>query len=69
MALRHPRGVLKTVEEGTYWQAYNRDAYWYLNEVLAPQVLRPICLALEEDGYPLIERPRWKLNDPPARAP
>ncbi len=51
VAVRHPRGVLKTVEEGTYWQAYNCDAYWYLNEVVAPQVLRRTCLELEADGY------------------
>jgi epoxyqueuosine reductase len=51
IALRQPRGTLKAVEEGTYWQAYNCDAYWYLNEVLAPRVLRRICLFLEEEGW------------------
>ena len=51
LALRHLRGALKAVEEGCYWQAYNCDNYWYLNEVLAPQVLRAVCLALEADGY------------------
>ena len=50
IALRHPRGALKAVEEGTYWQAYNCDAYWYLNEILAPQVLRRIVLFLEGEG-------------------
>jgi ferredoxin len=39
------------VEEGCYWQAYNCDSYWYLNEVLAPQVLRRIVRLLEKDGY------------------
>ena len=50
VALRHLRGALKAVEEGTYWQAYNCDCYWYLNEVAAPQVLRAVVLALEEAG-------------------
>jgi len=51
VALRHLRGALKAVEEGCYWQAYNCDNYWYLNEILAPKVLRAVCLALEADGY------------------
>lgn len=51
VALRHLRGALKAVEEGTYWQAYNCDNYWYLNEVLAPRVLRAVSLTLEADGY------------------
>jgi ferredoxin len=51
VAVRHPRGTLKTAEEGTYFQAYTADAYWYLNEVIAPQVLRAIALALEDEGY------------------
>ena len=51
VAVRHPRGTLKAAEEGTYFQAYTADAYWYLNEVIAPQVLRAIALALEDEGY------------------
>ena len=51
VAARQPRGALKAVEEGTYWQAYNCDGYWYLNEVLAPRVLRAVVLVLEEHGY------------------
>ena len=51
IALRQPRGALKTAEEGTYWQAYNCDSYWYLNEVLGPLVLRGIVMDLEKDGY------------------
>lgn len=51
VALRHLRGALKAVEEGTYWQAYNCDCYWYLNEILAPKVLRAVCRTLEDDGY------------------
>jgi ferredoxin len=48
---RMVRGALKTVEEGHYWQAYNCDSYQYLNEVLAPHLLRKIVLLLEDQGY------------------
>ncbi|NIM07386.1 MAG: hypothetical protein GTO55_11775 [Armatimonadetes bacterium] len=51
IATRKLRGALKTVEEGTYWQAYNCDSYWYLSEILAPEILRKIMLALEDEGY------------------
>jgi ferredoxin len=51
IALRQPRGALKAVEEGTYWQAYNCDSYWYLNEIAGPQALRAIVFALEAEGY------------------
>ena len=45
------RGALKAVEEGHYWQAYNCDSYQYLNEILAPHILRKIVLLLEDHGY------------------
>jgi epoxyqueuosine reductase len=51
VAVRHERGALKAVEEGTYWQAYNCDNYWYLNEIVAPKVLRAVVLLLEGEGY------------------
>ena len=51
MAVRQQRGPLKTIEEGTYWQAYNCDNYWYLNEVVAPALLRQVVLGLEDQGY------------------
>ncbi len=50
VAVRQARGTLKTAEEGTYWQAYNCDSYWYLNEVIAPRLLRGIVMELEKDG-------------------
>ena len=46
-----PRGALKSVVDGTYWQVYNCDAYWFLNEVEAPSILRRIVMMLEEHGY------------------
>ncbi len=51
IALPQARGTLKTVEEGTYWQAYNCDSYWYLNEVEAPRILRRLAMCLEEHGF------------------
>ncbi len=51
VAVRQLRGALKAVEEGTYWQAYNCDSYWYLNEVVAPQLLRAVVLFLEAQGF------------------
>ncbi|MBN2449059.1 MAG: hypothetical protein JXR77_01640 [Lentisphaeria bacterium] len=50
IALPQARGTLKAVEEGCYWQSYNCDSYWYLNEVEAPRILRRIVLFLEEHG-------------------
>lgn len=51
LGCRMLRGALKTIEEGNYWQAYNCDSYQYLNEVLAPHMLRKIILFLEDRGY------------------
>ena len=51
VAVRQPRGALKAVEEGTYWQAYNCDSYWFLNEIVAPTLLRAVVLSLEEHGH------------------
>jgi len=51
VACRMLRGALKTIEEGNYWQAYNADSYQYLNEVLAPEILRKVTLFLEDRGY------------------
>ena len=51
LGCRMVRGALKTIEEGNYWQAYNCDSYQYLNEVLAPHMLRKIVVFLEDRGY------------------
>jgi epoxyqueuosine reductase QueG len=54
IGLPQSRGALMAIEEGTYWQAYNVDNYWYLNDVEAPRILRQIVLYLEERGYTAI---------------
>ena len=51
MACRMVRGALKSIEEGKFWQAYNCDSYQYLNEVLAPHMLRKVVTFLEDRGY------------------
>ena len=51
IAVPQPRGALKAIEDGTYWQAYNADSYWLLNEVKGPMILRDIIMALEEFGH------------------
>ena len=51
LGCRMVRGALKTIEEGNFWQAYNCDSYQYLNEVLAPHMLRKIVMFLEDRGY------------------
>jgi len=54
IGLPQSRGALMGIEEGTYWQAYNVDNYWYLNDVEAPRILRQIVLYLEERGHTAI---------------
>ena len=51
LACRMLRGSLKTIEDGTYWQAYNCDSYQYINEVVAPHILRQLTLWLEDQGF------------------
>lgn len=54
VALPQSRGALMAIEEGCYWQAYNVDNYWYMNDVEAPRLLRRIVLYLEERGHTAI---------------
>ncbi|HDZ20835.1 hypothetical protein LCGC14_0366700 [marine sediment metagenome] len=51
LGCRMLRGALKTIEEGNYWQAYNCDSYQYINEILAPHMLRKVILLLEDHGH------------------
>lgn len=51
MGCRMVRGALKTAEEGHFWQAYNCDSYQYINEILAPHMLRKVVIMLEDLGY------------------
>ena len=54
IGLPQSRGSLMAIEEGTYWQAYNVDNYWYLNDVEAPRIIRRLVLYLEERGHTAI---------------
>lgn len=51
MLIPQLRGTLKAIEEGTYWQSYNCDSYFHLNDVLSPFLLRAVALLLEDYGY------------------
>ncbi len=51
IALPQERGALKTIEEGTYWQAYNVDNYYFLNDIESARILRQIILFMEKDGF------------------
>ena len=69
IATRKLRGTLKTVEEGTYWQAYNADSYAYPSWILSIWILRNIILLLEDEGCtgvpihnPFMERVGRKLR-------
>jgi ferredoxin len=69
VATRKLRGTLKTVEEGTYWQAYNADSYAYPSWILSIWILRNIINLLEDEGYtgvpihnPFMERVGRKLR-------
>ena len=51
IAIRKLRGTLKTVEEGTYWQAYNADSYGFPSNVLSLLVMRNMIRELEDAGF------------------
>jgi epoxyqueuosine reductase QueG len=50
IGLVQPRGTLKAIEEGCYWQAYHCDSYWYLNEVESTRILWRLVMRLEAEG-------------------
>ncbi len=50
-ALVQLRGTLKAVEEGTFFQAYNYDSYYFLNQIEGPRIGRQIVRVLEEEGF------------------
>ena len=45
------RGSLKAAEEGMYFNSYIMDSYYFLNEMLAPAMLRSVIMLLEGEGY------------------
>lgn len=50
-AIPQIRGTIKAVEEGTYFNSYISDSYYFINEVLAPLMLRQVCMLLEDHGF------------------
>ncbi|HOV21913.1 MAG TPA: (4Fe-4S)-binding protein, partial [bacterium] len=45
------RGLLRGIEEGTYFSGYTSMGYGGINTVFAPLVLRQVCNFIEDNGY------------------
>lgn len=51
LGFRIHRGLLRGIEEGTYFAAYPAMGYASINDVYAPMVLREVGNFLEDQGY------------------
>ncbi|MBI4978554.1 MAG: hypothetical protein HZC28_13830 [Spirochaetes bacterium] len=51
LAFRIPRGYLRGIEEGTYFNAYTAMGYGGLNAIYMPVVMREICCFIEDNGF------------------
>jgi ferredoxin len=51
LGFRIHRGLLRGIEEGTYFAAYPAMGYASINDVYAPMVLREVGNFLEDNGY------------------
>jgi epoxyqueuosine reductase len=51
LAFRVHRGILRGLEEGTYWGGYSLMGYANINDVYAPVVIRKVSSLLEDYGY------------------
>jgi len=51
LGFRIHRGLLRGIEEGTYFAAYAGMGYANINDVYAPMVLREVGNLLEDNGY------------------
>ncbi|MDX9979110.1 MAG: (4Fe-4S)-binding protein [Lentisphaeria bacterium] len=51
MAIRVHRGLLRGIEEGTYFAGYPSMGYANINDVYAPMVVRELASFLEDEGY------------------
>ena len=51
LAFRVHRGLLRGIEEGTFFAAYPALGYANINDVHAPMVLRQLGSRIEDDGY------------------
>ena len=51
LGFRIHRGLLRGIEEGTFFAGYPAMAYANINDVYAPMVLRQVGNLLEDEGY------------------
>jgi len=51
IAIRVHRGLLRGIEEGTYFAGYPSMGYANINDVYAPMVVRELASFLEDEGY------------------
>lgn len=51
LGFRIHRGLLRGIEEGTYWGGYPSMGYANINDVYAPVVIRRVASLLEDEGY------------------
>jgi len=51
VAMRFSRGLLRGIEEGTYWAGYAQNGYGYINKLFMPALLRKMSLYLEDRGW------------------
>jgi epoxyqueuosine reductase len=51
LGFRIHRGLLRGVEEGTYWGGYSSMGYANINDDFAPIVMRKLSNRLEDDGF------------------
>lgn len=54
LGFRIHRGLLRGIEEGTYFAGYTAMGYASINDVYAPMVLREVGNLLEDNGYEAI---------------
>jgi len=57
LGFRIHRGLLRGIEEGTYFGGYTSMGYGGINIVFAPIVLRQLCNFIEDHGYEAIAYP------------
>ena len=51
VGFRIHRGLLRGIEEGTYWGGYSLMGYANINDGYAPIVIRELATLLEDEGY------------------
>ncbi len=64
IALRIPRGVLRGIEEGTYFLSYSSQGYGSINMIYNPFILYHLTRFIEDHGYEATPIPNDYYNWP-----